>query len=132
MELSLQRATIILERAMAEAKERFGRPVSVAVCDACGFLVVFARMDGVPLRTGAIAQGKAYTAARMGMDTPDFAARLQRENLPARAFCDDRFTEMPGGAVIRAAGGVIGGVGVSGLAPSEDQEVAGLAARSGA
>lgn len=129
MELSLRRASAIAERAKAEAEGRFGRPVSVAVCDEAGFLVAFARMDGAPLRTCAIAQGKAYTAARMGMDTPDFAARLQRENLSPRAFCDDRFTEMPGGAVIRSGGRAIGGVGVSGLAPGEDQEIAGLAAR---
>jgi uncharacterized protein GlcG (DUF336 family) len=71
---------------------------------------------------------KAHTAARMGMDTSAFAARLQRETLSPGAFCDDKLTEMPGGATLKEGARVIGGVGISGLAPAEDQVIAELLA----
>ncbi len=46
-------------------------------------------------------------------------------------FCDYRLTALPGGSVIKdAAGAIIGAVGVSGLAPNEDQQIANLAAAS--
>jgi uncharacterized protein GlcG (DUF336 family) len=128
MELSLQAAEAMVRRAVAEAGARFGRPVCAAVCDQYGFLLAFNRMDGTPVRCIQISMCKAHTAARMGVNTNAFAARLQRENLSARSFCDDGLTDMPGGAVVKAGERVIGGVGISGLAPAEDQVIADLLA----
>jgi uncharacterized protein GlcG (DUF336 family) len=128
MELSLQAAEAMVHRAVAEAGSRFGRPICVAVCDQYGFLLAFNRMDGAPVRCIQISMCKAHTAARMGMDTSAFAARLQRETLSPGAFCDDKLTEMPGGATLKEGARVIGGVGISGLAPAEDQVIAELLA----
>jgi uncharacterized protein GlcG (DUF336 family) len=128
MGLPLQAADAMVRRAVQEATARFGRPVCVAVCDQYGFLLAFARMDGAPVRSIQIAQGKAYTAARLGVDTTALAARLIRENLSPRSFCDDGLTEMPGGCVVKDGDSVIGGVGVSGLAPSEDVVISELLA----
>ncbi len=124
MELSLKAAEALVARAVTEATTRFHRPICVAACDQYGFLLAFARMDGAPVRSIQISEGKAYTAARLGVDTSAFAARLRKDGVPARAFCDDKLTELPGGCVVKHGDRLIGAVGISGLAPSEDQEIA--------
>jgi glc operon protein GlcG len=115
----------LVTAAMTEAKAAYGRPICVAVCDRYGFLVAFAAGDDAPVRSIDLSQGKAYTSARMGVDTDAFLARLHAENIPAGYFCDSRLTGLPGGSVLKdAGGGVIGAVGISGLRPDEDQALA--------
>lgn len=115
----------LMALAADKAKTDYGRPICVAVCDRYGFLLSFTRMDDAPVRSIPLSQGKAYTAARMGVDTDAFLDRLHRENVPASYFCDDKLTGMPGGCVIKdAAGMVIGAVGISGLTPAEDLAIA--------
>ena len=126
MALSFQVADAMVRRAVQEAATRFGRPICAAVCDQYGFLLAFARMDGAPVRSIQISQGKAYTSARLGVDTSAFAARLIRDQVSARAFCDDGLTEMPGGCVLKDGDTIVGGVGVSGLAPEEDEAISKL------
>jgi len=122
MEMSLQTVDHLIGTAIEQANGEFKRPVCIAVCDPYGFLLAFKRMPGAPVRSIAISQGKAYTAARMGVNTDAFLERLHRENVPASYFCDERLTGLPGGAVLKdSAGVVVGAVAVSGLAPHEDQ-----------
>ncbi|MEE3500728.1 heme-binding protein [Acidiphilium acidophilum] len=128
--LPLALARAVLQRALdlAGAADA-GRPVCVAVCDAQGFLVCFARSDRAPVRSIELAQGKAYSAARMGVTTSAFLERTHRERIEPGYFCDPRLTALPGGGVVRdGTGMVIGGVGVSGLTSREDQLVADQAA----
>ena len=80
----------LVAAAIAKAKADYGRPLCVAVCDRYGFLMAFASMDEAPVRSIALSQGKAYTSARMGVDTDAFLARLHANNIPASAFCDGR------------------------------------------
>lgn len=123
--MDIRRARALTERAISEAQARFGRPICIALCDPNGFLLDFARMEGAPVRSIAISQGKAYTAARIGTTTTAFKDKLNDIGVPAGAFCDPALTPLPGGAVLRdASGGAIGAVGISGLAPSEDQDLA--------
>ncbi len=123
--VDLAQAQDLVQRALALGREQFARPICVAVCDAQGFLLAFARADGAPLRSIAIAQGKAYTCARMGTDTDAFLERLRRDDIQPGYFCDERLTALPGGSVLKSAGGdVLGGVGISGLTSAEDQVIA--------
>jgi len=125
MALDLSTAQQLVRAAAERAVASYGKPVCVAVCDASGFLLAFARGDGAPVRSIAIAQGKAYTAARIGVDTDAFLARLQRDRLSAADFCDDRLSALPGGAAIKdGAGQLLGGLGISGLTSAQDQEIA--------
>lgn len=72
-----------------------------------------------------IAQRKAYSSVRLGLTTAAFDARLKREDIPISYFGDTLLTALPGGSVVlNASGGIIGGVGVSGLTPQEDQGLA--------
>lgn len=122
--ITLQVAQRLVDLATQKATADYGRPICVAVCDPSGFLLSFARMDGSPVRSVAISQGKAYTAARMGVSTDAFLERLHREQILASDFCDPQLTGLPGGAVLKdAAGATVGAIGVSGLAASEDQAI---------
>lgn len=115
----------LVAAAIAKAKDDYGRPICVAVCDRYGFLTAFAAMDDAPVRSIQLSQGKAYTSARIGTDTDAFLQRLHLNNIPASYFCDDKLTGLPGGCVLKGAGGgVTGAVGISGLAPDEDLAIA--------
>nr|WP_321985384.1 heme-binding protein [uncultured Lichenicoccus sp.] len=129
--MDLEHAQILAHRAI-EAAARFGKPICVAICDERGLLLAFLRMDGAPARSVELSQNKAYSAARLGTTTAAFHARMLSENMPASYFCDTRLTGMPGGSAVVAAGGsVAGGVGISGLLPVQDQEIADLLVAQG-
>jgi len=120
--LTLDIAGQCLERAMGRAKQEFKRAICVAVCDPQGFLLAFARMEGAPVRSIQISQGKAYTAARMGVSTEAVLARLKREDIEIGYFCDPLLTALPGGSVLKnESGAMVGAIGVSGLTSAEDQ-----------
>jgi uncharacterized protein GlcG (DUF336 family) len=115
----------LIAAATAKAAQDYRRPLCVAICDRYGFLIAFASMDGAPVRSIQLSQGKAYTSARMGVDTDAFLKRLQTNNIPASYFCDDKLTGLPGGCVLKDInGGVMGAVGISGLSPDEDEAIA--------
>jgi glc operon protein GlcG len=119
--LDLQRAQALAGQAMAKATQDYGRPICVAVCDAKGFLIAFVRMQGAPVRSIAISQGKAYTSARMGVSTEVLLARLHLEQIEIGYFCDPLMTALPGGSPLkRRDGALMGAIGVSGLTSAED------------
>jgi glc operon protein GlcG len=122
--LTLDSAQKIVAGAIEKAISDFKRPICVSVCDEYGFLLAFGRMNGAPVRSIQIAQRKAYTAARMGVSTDAFLARLQKENIEASYFGED-MVPLPGGNVLKdASGKQLGAVGISGLALHEDQAIA--------
>jgi glc operon protein GlcG len=122
--LTLELVRPLLDRAMEHAQKEFKRPICVAACDPQGFLLAFARMEGAPVRSIQISQGKAYTAARIGVSTAAFLARIQKEAIEISYFCDPLFTALPGGSVLKDANGVVvGAIGVSGLTSAEDQQI---------
>jgi uncharacterized protein GlcG (DUF336 family) len=125
LQLDLQSTQDLIAHMVGQARERFHKPVSVAVCDAYGLLAGFIRGDGAPLRTIPLAQQKAYTASRMGSTTAAFLARLRREEVPIGFFCDPLMTALPGGApLLDGRGRMVGAIGISGLAPDDDQALA--------
>lgn len=123
-QLNLDIAQSLVTQAMSKATQDYGRPICVAVCDDRGLLVAFARMAGAPVRSVQISQGKAYSAARMGVTTEAFLARLQREQIQVGFFCDPLLTALPGGSPLKGAdGSLAGAIGISGLAAAEDQAI---------
>ena len=122
--LTLDIARQCLDHAMAKARQDFTRPICVSVCDAQGFLLAFARMEGAPVRSIQISQGKAYTSARMGVSTQAVLERLKTEGIEIAYFCDPLLTALPGGSVLKdSSGTMIGAVGVSGLTAAQDQMI---------
>ncbi len=122
--LTLATARDLIDQAMAHATLNFKKPVCVSVCDATGLLLAFVRMEGAPVRSVAISQGKGYSAARMGVTTQAVLERLHRENIEIGYFCDPLLTALPGGSPLKDKEGVLrGAIGVSGLTSAEDQQV---------
>lgn len=128
-ELGLAQAQELVQKGLETAAARFKKPICISIVDAAGFPLAFARNDGAPLRSIQISEGKAYTAARMGVTTQAFFERLKRDEIRPIDFCDAKLTSLAGGAPLKnAAGKLVGAAGVSGLASSEDQEVVDLLA----
>lgn len=103
-------------------------PLCIAVCDAVGDLLHYTRMAGAKRRGTPIAQAKAYTAAVLETPTSALHARLEREHLSLADFCDGpqlRLTSLAGGVPLCLEGRTVGGVGVSGRKPAEDEVLAG-------
>ena len=109
---------------------RRGKAGVVAVADAHGELIAFARMDGAPLSSIAIAMNKAWTAARERKTTKEIgeAARHPEKGFDIAYFGDPRFVGWGGGVPVRKDGQVIGSIAVSGLPQTEDMELAAMGA----
>ena len=134
MNMSIDIARRILEASKQRAKE-LRSPVSIAIVDAGGHLVLFERMMApYGWATGSISIAKATTAvmfnqstdavAQWGAGIPGFASSLA-------TMTQGKFIMAAGGWPIRLDGATIGGIGVSGgNAPGRDDEIAraGLAA----
>jgi len=123
--IDLSEAQAIIQKGLAVAREDGGKPVVIAVTDAGGELVAFARMDGAPLRSIRLAINKGYTAARTLTSTQELARQLREAGRDVHVYTDPSFSLFPGGAVIRLGDGtIIGAVGISGRTPEEDQSLA--------
>jgi uncharacterized protein GlcG (DUF336 family) len=126
--LSIDIARRILEASKQRARE-LRSPVSIAIVDAGGHLVLFERMmSPYGWATGNISIAKASTAvmfnqstdavAQWGASIPGFASSMAE-------MTHGRFIMAAGGWPIRAGGATIGGIGVSGgNAPGRDDEIA--------
>lgn len=116
-------------RAAVKKAEELGIRVNAAAVDASGVLTAFLRIPGAPLHSIEIAIDKAYTAASFGLPTGQWSAALTEhsEAVQKGIILRPRFVGFGGGLPVRVAGGIVGGIGVSGA--SEEQDV--LCARAG-
>jgi uncharacterized protein GlcG (DUF336 family) len=118
--LTIGDARTMVEAAKAEA-EKNKWPVTIAVVDEAGLLLMLERMDGARAQTAEVATLKARSAAithRPGKTWED--AVKQR---PGVLNFPDAF-HVQGGVPILYQGEVIGAVGVSGVQSFEDEQVA--------
>ncbi len=98
-----------------------GWAISVSVADSTGHVVVTERMPGAPLMSAEIAADKATGAVRAGKPTMALEdminnGRTAGLQLPVLA--------LGGGELVMVDGAVAGAVGISGLTPAQDVEVA--------
>jgi uncharacterized protein GlcG (DUF336 family) len=125
MKLSLEKASTIVDRALAKAREAKYRPMCVAVLDDGGCLKALKREDGASILRPNIAIGKAWGAVGMGE-----SSRALSERLKERPAFLGALSDMSGGKVVPVAGGVlivdevIGAVGISGGTADEDEACA--------
>ncbi|HEY4383165.1 MAG TPA: heme-binding protein [Ktedonobacteraceae bacterium] len=128
MSISVDMARRVLEACKQRARE-LRSPVSIAIVDGGGHLVLFERMMApYGWATGNISIAKATTAVMFNQPTdavaqwasgiPGFASSLA-------SMTEGKFIMAAGGWPIRSGGTTIGGVGVSGgNAPGRDDEIA--------
>lgn len=123
--ISYEEAETIV-RGIADKLLESGRAAVIAVADPHGELIAFARMDGAPLASIAIACSKAYSAARGRKPTKDIGdkARDPVEGFDIAYFGDAKFTGFGGGIPVWRHGEVVGAVAVSALPSAEDIELA--------
>ena len=102
-----------------------GIPVCLVIMGADLALLAALRQPGVPTRIEHMAQGKAYTCAKMGCSTGNFHKRILNEQLSLADFMDSRLTSMQGGVPLLSKDGtILAGIGVSGRRPEEDERLA--------
>ena len=124
MNLTLDKASIICDQALAKAREMKIRPLCVAVLDDGGNLKALKREDGASILRPQIAISKAWGAVGMGESSRSLADRL-KDRL---AFLGS-LSDMSGGKVVPVAGGVLimdgntimGAAGASGGTADEDE-----------
>jgi len=108
---------VVVERALEQQKAAV-----IAVSDAHGELIAFARMDGAPLSSIRVAANKAWTAARERKPTKDIGDKIRHpeKGFDIAFYGDKRFVGWGGGIPIWRDGQVAGAIGVSGLSSAED------------
>ena len=100
-------------------------PGALSITDVNGAEVLCARQDGAPARMLGRARAKAYTAARLGMDTVVFRDRVVKANKRTLSdWGDPKLTTLQGGLAVRADGRVIGAIAMSGNATIRDEALA--------
>ncbi len=140
--LPLAAAGTIVDAALEAGRAAGPMPLTVAVLDAGGHLIALKREDGAGILRPAVAIGKAWGALGMGLPSRVLAERAQ--SMPAfftalASASGGRMVPVPGGALIRSEGRIIGAVGISGDVSDADEEcavagieAAGLTADTGA
>ena len=127
--ITLAEAQRVVDAAREQAAGA-GQPMNIAVVDAGGNLLAFARMDGAWLGSVDIAINKAVTSAGSRKPTHELG-RVTLPGEPAfgiQAQNGGRFTTIPGGLPLVVDGHVVGAVGVSSASAAQDLEVAEAAA----
>ncbi|MBX9847289.1 MAG: heme-binding protein [Xanthobacteraceae bacterium] len=126
--MPLQAAETIADAALKAGEEAGLLPLTVAVLDVGGNIVVLKRQDGSGNLRADIAIGKAAGALGMGISSRTIRDRLK--DRPAfqsaiAAASDGRFIPVPGGVlVLNENGDIVGAVGISGDASDKDEYAA--------
>jgi len=125
--LTVVEATRILEAARAEA-EKNQWAVTIAVVDDGGHPLALLRLDGCAPIGAYIAPEKARTAALGRRESKQYEDMI---NGGRTAFLSAPLVAtLEGGVPIVVDGQVVGAVGVSGVKPDQDSQVARIAANS--
>ncbi|MDO8533513.1 MAG: heme-binding protein [Xanthobacteraceae bacterium] len=141
--ITLKQASTIVDEALKKGRETKCAPLTVAVLDAGGHLVVCKREDGSGILRFDVAFGKAWGGLGMGFGSREYLERVQRAPHFIAAISvasGGRLVPVPGGVLIKtAAGEVVGAVGISGDTSDKDEvcavagiEAAGFKAQVGA
>ena len=125
MTLPFADARKLADDARAMALE-LGKALSIAVVDYGGFTVLVERMDGARPMTPSIALSKAYSSAVM--QRPTYLLEGWRNSDPVFFTQVGRMGQHPivatkGGFTLKRNGDIVGGLGISGGSPDEDQKI---------
>ena len=119
MSIGLKQAQAAIQAAVDEATKR-GWAMNVAVVGPSGDLMAFQRMDGAQLASISIAEHKARTAARYRRPTRVFEEAVQKMDYKYIMTLDDVIASR-GGIPLLVDGKLIGAIGCSGGAGSQDE-----------
>jgi len=125
MNITLGDARKIADAVSARALA-LNKPLTIAIVDSGGYVVLIERMDGARPLQPSIATAKAYTAAVM--QRPAIMLKGWADSQPGFFAQVARMGHQPvvateGGVPIKQAGELIGGLGIAGGTGPEDQQV---------
>ena len=123
LKLTIEGAMKLLDAAMAKARD-MKVPECIAVVDAGGHLLAFARMDGAFALSIDTALVKAMTAASYGIPTGEIAAGV---DIKLAIATQGKRVNLPGGLPVIVDGHVVGAIGVGSGTGEQDREVAAAA-----
>ena len=122
---SLSQAEAVADATLQRGRELGAAPLTVAVLDAGGHLVVLKREDGSGILRPEIALAKAYGSLGMGLSSREIGQRAEKQPIfftALTAVAGGRLAAAAGGVLIRSAhGAVVGAVGVSGDVSDVDE-----------
>ena len=128
----MKQARALVDAGIRAAEEK-GYLVAVTIVDASGSFMWCGCMDGTKFVAPDIARAKAYTAAAFRQST----GVLEEKANPKPVFYtgvqvvhDGRIAIGQGALPIWTGNDLVGGIGVSGAAPQEDEEVAAMALKA--
>lgn len=124
--ISYYLAQTIVSAALNHAKS-LDIQICVAITDPLGNLIAFAKMDDCSIIGIGSSQGKAYTAARSGLNTRVFFDFLNTNQVPLDSLQQEKLVLIAGGLPIIYQEKVIGGIGIGGATAAQDEECAKLA-----
>jgi len=116
----------MLVDAAREAAQDIGIPMSIAVTDPSGYLIMFEQMDGAKISSIATAIDKAFTGAtaRKGTHIYNELCVPGEPTFGIHNTNGGRFSVIGGGLPVTVDGEVVGGIGISSGTAIEDREVA--------
>ena len=120
--ISLDRAQAVLQAAFDEAKKHDWK-MNMAVVDSGGNLVAFERMDGAQYASIAVSEHKARTAVMFRRETKVFENGIQLNGYTYQLSLDGMIGSR-GGIPLVEDGKLIGAIGCSGGAGSQDEVIA--------
>ena len=124
MSITLQEAQTMVAAAIANAEE-LDIKINVAVCDAGGRLVAFARMDGAIWAGVYGSQGKAVASVAFGRPSGEMQERAGSPIVTGiRSAEGDHMIASLGGVPLIKDGAPVGACGVGGGTGEEDEECA--------
>jgi uncharacterized protein GlcG (DUF336 family) len=122
--LTLEESNRIAQGVMAKAEE-MGIKISVAVCDPGGRLISFQRMSDAIWAGVFGSQGKAMAAVAFGRPSGELTERADHPTFRGIVSSEGGHMIMgQGGMPVFRDGVVIGGVGVGGGTPQQDEDCA--------
>lgn len=125
--ISLEQAKQITATTIQRARELGAAPLTVAVLDTGGHLVVLHREDNSGILRPQIATAKAWGALGMGLNSRELGRRAELKPQFFNALSvasEGRMAPVPGGILIRSNGVLIGAIGVSGDTSDMDEACA--------
>lgn len=123
--MTLMLADVMADCAMKKGQEMKFQPLTVAILDSGGHLVVLKRADNASILRPDIAIGKAWGALGLGFGGRELARRA--EKVPTffaalNAMSGGRMVPVAGGALIRNKNGaILGSIGISGDTSDNDE-----------
>ena len=128
MTITLEKARIIINTALAKGREAGMKPLSIVVLDAGGHTIAFEREDGAAPGRYALAHGKANGCLMLGLPGSAIQARADSQAYFVQAMngiYGGDFVPVKGGVLVRdAKGNTLGAVGVTGDTSDNDAAVA--------